>query len=794
MAQFFSGASGLAEAINAATQYDVSISVAQDIIRNAYLSAGTAGVRQVAADYGITAFGTQEAIANSVPLYWQVGAVESVTPTAAETLYPAVLDTTIDTVNNEVVFETAKQVTTQGGSKIFSAGAVKTATTALSVVGAVATGAQLGWESYKDHPDFWTELSESIFNTYQSPDGPVEVLARAHAGGYTTAVKEREVCKILQGLAQNGCFDSYTYESNIPESFPGGRMDVTWDEVQPLGTYSGLAFNKAKELYPNGTVIRAQADVYNENTNKWQGLVRIATSLPSNAYVAPVQVTPEETVFFAQGISNVYSITCTYDVATETVTYSTSGPSSNASIPSGMYSDSNGITEVGGLCVDITHIVADNELFTNDHSPSNLMLSPTASISDIAETLKKKYPQWFDDSWLQPEYDPETDSVNNERYYPITIPWWDPTIDTTKDPDFTPEAARDGDVKQDPDPKAQPQGDTATKNNPGYETNPALKPTVPVPPPTDTPSDPGAGAGGSASGLWAVYNPTIAELNDLGAYLWTNNIVELLQKFLQNPMDAIISLHRLYATPTTGSPQHIILGYLDSGVSANVVTNQFTTINCGSVAVSEFFEDARDYDAPYTVVEAYLPFIGIVRLRTEDIIGGTVNIVYEVDVYSGACLCKVFVTKLGAKQLLYTYSGNCSMQIPLTGGDRTRLLSGALTGAVAGAAMGGPVGAVAGAVGGAFKGGASIDRCGGFSANAACMGIKKPYIIITRKYAYDAGNYNQFYGFPSNVTVTLGVCHGYTQVKSVHIDSIPVATDTEKSEIETLLKQGVVIK
>ena len=363
-----------------------------------------------------------------------------------------------------------------------------------------------------------------------------------------------------------------------------------------------------------------------------------------------------------------------------------------------------------------------------------------------------------------------------------------------KDPNFTPDAARSGDIKQEPDPKAAPQGQTATKNNPGYQSDPNLAPDVPVVPPTDTPSDPGAGAGGSASGLWAVYNPTIAELNGLGAYLWTNNIIELLQKFLQNPMDAIISLHRLYITPDTGASQSIMLGYLNSGVTAAVVTNQFKTLNCGSVVIPEYFEDARDYDAPYTIVECYLPFVGIVRLRTEDIIGGTVNIVYEVDVYSGACLAKIFVTKLGAKQLLYTYSGNCSMQIPLTGGDRTRLLSGALTGAVGGAVVGGPVGAVAGAIGGAFKGGVSIDRCGGFSANAGCMGIKKPYIIVTRKYSYDAGNYNQFYGFPSNVSVSLGSCRGYTRVKSVHIDSIPIATDTEKTEIETLLKQGVVIK
>ena len=284
-------------------------------------------------------------------------------------------------------------------------------------------------------------------------------------------------------------------------------------------------------------------------------------------------------------------------------------------------------------------------MFTNDHSGNALSIAPTSTLSQIAQAIKDQFPTWYDDSWTQDEYNPETGTVDNNRYYPVTIPWWDPTNETTKDPDYTPDAARRGDIKQEPDPKAAPQGKTATKNNPEYKTDPRLAPDVPVVPPTDTPSDPGAGAGGSASGLWAVYNPTIAELNDLGAYLWTNNIIELLQKFLQNPMDAIISLHRLYITPDTGAPQSIMLGYLNSGVTANVVTNQFKTLNCGNVVIPEYFEDARDYDAPYTIVECYLPFVGIVRLRTEDIIGGTVNIVYEVDVYSGACLAKIFVTK-----------------------------------------------------------------------------------------------------------------------------------------------------
>ena len=787
MAQYFSGASGLAEAINAATNYDVSIAIANDIIQDAYLSAGTAGVKQVAAEYGINAFGTQAAVNNAVPLYWQVGAMEGLTPATAETLYPAVLDCSIDTVNNEVVFETAKQVTTQGGSKIFNAGAIKTATTALNVVGAIATGAQLGWDSYKEHPDFWTDLSESIFNS-SDPNTPVEVLARAHSGGYTTAVKEKEVCNILQKMAEQGCFDYSIAESTVEHT---GIQDITITPMSAFDTATSMAASRAASLYPGEVIYQVISNPNTGNPNVVQGIVYCVNpaNIPSQLNIS--KNTTDFTTDVYTAILSGHGVVANYNTQThETTYYNTSGNY----VTSGYVTRNSGQIEHGGLNVHIEEGEATNQLFTNDHSPTNLSIAPSFGLNQISEAIRNHFPDWFNDSWTQPEYDPETNTISNERYYPITIPWWDPTIDTTKDPNFNTNEAQKGDIKPDSDPQSKPQGENITKNNPKYETDPALKPTVPVPSPTPTPDDPGAGAGGSASGLWAVYNPTISELNDLGAYLWTNNIVELLEKFLQNPMDAIISLHRLYATPTTGAAQHIILGYLDSGVSADVVTNQFTSINCGTVNVPEYFEDARDYDAPYTLVEAYLPFIGIVRLRTEDIIGGAVNIVYEVDVYSGACLCKVFVTKLGAKQLLYTYSGNCSMQIPLTGGDRTRLLSGALTGAVAGAAVGGPVGAVAGAVGGAFKGGASIDRCGGFSANAACMGIKKPYLIITRKYAYDAGSYNEFYGYPSNVTVSLASCRGYTQVKSVHIETIPVATDNEKTEIESLLKQGVIIR
>lgn len=787
------GSGELADAINAATQRQISIRCAEDLLYRGWERAGIEGVKSVASEYGINytvnSFG--------YPVMYSVEAMEGASATTAPVLYNTALEATVDSTAHELVLTGAKQVTTQGG-KTFLAGAAKTATTALSVVGAVATGIGLGWESYQEHPDFWTDLSESIFNTDMSPKGPIEVLARASEGGYTTAVKENEIAKIIKGLAENGCFDFYDYESTIDPSTSPGIIDVNFTDVSPEGTACGLAYAKAQELMPNGRVLIVRPDSEVSSTTV-QSTVWIfdPSNLPTSINVSKQsQPSPYTGDYYITDTIRCTRVTVNMNINDPTQYSYSTDQNARYGIVSGIrFINASGDIEIGGMNVNKIEIEADNELFPNDHSGTSLALAPTAELDEIIAQLREKFSDWYENAIPMDEYNAETDEIEHNLYYPITIPWWDPSITPGKDPSYDPTEAQKGKVYQEPDSRTDPQGKEATENNQKFNTDEPTAPTVPVPPATPTPPDPGAGAGGDvAAGLWAVYNPDTQELSDLGAYLWSSNIVDLLEKFLQNPMDAIITLHKVYCTPPTGAAQHIILGYLDSGVSSDVVTNQFVTVNCGSVTIPEFFGDARDYDEPYTTVEAYLPFVGIVKLRTADVIGGTVNVVYTVDLYSGACLCKIFVTKLGAKQLLYNFSGNCSIQIPLTASDRTRLLSGAMTGGAAGFAAGGPVGAIVGAVGGAFMGGTSIDRAGGFSANAGCMGVKIPYIIVTRKFRYDAGGYNEFYGVPSNNTVPLGNCSGYTRVKSVHIDNISKATDTEKTEIETLLRQGVVIK
>ena len=298
------------------------------------------------------------------------------------------------------------------------------------------------------------------------------------------------------------------------------------------------------------------------------------------------------------------------------------------------------------------------------------------------------------------------------------------------------------------------------------------------------------------TGFVALYNPTQNQLADFSRYLWSNDFVTNIVKLFEDPMNAIIGLHMIYTEPIRGNDSTIVCGYLDSGVNSHTVSNQYKSIDCGTMKINTYFDNVLDY-SPYTNIKCYLPFIGIIDLDTNDVIGGTVNIVYNIDVLTGACLAQVKVTRNDFSSVLYSYAGNCAIQLPITGGNYSSILANVIgVGASIGAtiASGGalaPV-AVSGVAAGVSNSKLNVSHSGSLGSNAGAMGIKIPYLIITRPTPAEASNYQVFYGKPSNKTVKLSECTGFTKVKDVHTSNIN-ATDNELSEIESLLKEGVII-
>lgn len=340
-------------------------------------------------------------------------------------------------------------------------------------------------------------------------------------------------------------------------------------------------------------------------------------------------------------------------------------------------------------------------------------------------------------------------------------------------------------------PDSTPNDIPPSQPNPQYPENPPGETTGDS---GNTPAPSGI-ADITVSGLVSIYNPTKVQITLFSGWLWSNNFFDNFVKIFQNPMDAIIALHVIYATPISSGSQNIAVGYLDSGVSSKVVTQQFSEINCGTVNIPEYYGNAVDYE-PYTQVHVYLPFIGIVSIKPNDVIGKQLNIKYGIDALTGTCLATLTTIKDSSKIVCYTFAGNCAVQLPISGGNYAQVitsLAGFLASGVGAVATGNPLMAL-GAGASLLNTHLDVAHSGAIGSNAGVMGIRKPYVIITRKVAYETSNYFNFYGYPANKTIQLSACRGYTRVKSLHIDSITTATDNEKREIETLLKEGVVIQ
>lgn len=762
----------LYDAIISSTGSNINKNIVRAEINNAWTKGGIKGVEALAESYGVEAHGR---VINSAGQqfinWWSVGETAPV-GTYPPAVYQEALEVnTIASTDDTIVLRSLPAV----ADKSIGSGAVQTFVKWAPLVGAVATGVGLGVKSYKDYPVMWSDISDAVFSA--NFNDLAKIMCRANAGEYKTYIKEDDVAGIISALAFKDAFDIDTITSNIPIDTPEGTMDTNFSVVGAPDSPSGIfAYNYYLENFSDYDIIMYNDRKISDEQNVTFLYCAKHVDLPTSGYVKYDKFSG---MYYIE-LNNIRFISAKANTITGQLIERHTDVR-NASILSG-YSDKNDEKIAGGLNVTVMHKKGNNPLFFIPETGNTLKnITPDMSILDIKNKLKNTYPDWFNNGFTSNEYDPTTDTIVENNYIPLTLPTQNPLTHDLDDPEYNQEKAQEGK----PDPKNETQTQPLIQNEPSIP---------PVSPPTPTPSDNGGGLVGSHgnNGLWSIYNPTINELKSLGGYLWSSNIIEILQKFLNNPMDCIISLHMIYATPSTNGKQNIILGYLDSGVSANVVDNQFINIDCGSVNTVEYFGDARDYVSPYTNVECYLPFIGIVKLKTEDIISSNINIIYTLDVLTGAILCKIFVTKNGAKQQLYTFNGNASVQIPLTGSDRTRLLSGAITGAVAGITAGGLIGAVAGGVAGGLMGGTSIERSGNFSANSGALGIKKPYLIISRKTPYDADNYNDYYGYPSNKTVVLNNCKGFTRVKDIHVD-IPNATNEEKNEIETLLKNGIII-
>ena len=299
--------------------------------------------------------------------------------------------------------------------------------------------------------------------------------------------------------------------------------------------------------------------------------------------------------------------------------------------------------------------------------------------------------------------------------------------------------------------------------------------------------------------LFNVYHVVTANLQLLNSLMWSNNWFDNLQKGFNSPMECIAGLHILPFS-VSGTSAHITVGGIDTNISSEHITNYRKVIDIGSLKIEEYWGNFLDYDN--TTVKIYLPFVGFQMLETKKVMGATLTIRYVVDVITGDFQCFLKRSKDGKVHVLYTFSGNMAMSLPLSQSTNTSIMNSVLgltSGAMMSAVTGNPmpiVGSAISTVGGAMAQSASSEQRsivhnGSYGGSKGYMGEMTPYVIIERSKQQVPSNYNQFVGVPSYFKATLNTCSGFTKVHEIHLNCS--ASADERAEIERMLKEGVIL-
>lgn len=306
-------------------------------------------------------------------------------------------------------------------------------------------------------------------------------------------------------------------------------------------------------------------------------------------------------------------------------------------------------------------------------------------------------------------------------------------------------------------------------------------------------------------GLYTLWHPSAGNLQKLGAFLYGGTTQGTIASIIGDPINAIIQLTEWAVTPVDGpSKSPVICNIAATELKMPTIPNQFMQFDCGTIEIPREYSDFRDYE-PYTRLSLFLPFVGDVNISTNDCITPhKIHVIYNIDFLSGAACAEVLVDE----DVRYAYQAAMCAAIPVTSSDASRLLAsliGAAVGAIGGGAMGGIVGGTAGSrmaasslIGGVSEAalspvnGIQIQRTGSISANTGLLGEMKPYVLVTRPISVVADQYKSLLGHPYQLDGTLGSQKGFVKVREVHLDGI-TATEAEKTEIEQILKEGVIL-
>ena len=289
--------------------------------------------------------------------------------------------------------------------------------------------------------------------------------------------------------------------------------------------------------------------------------------------------------------------------------------------------------------------------------------------------------------------------------------------------------------------------------------------------------------------LTTTYAMNESNLKAMGQKLWDASFIENIKLVNNSPIENILSVKSFPFTISGGPETSVVLGNVDMGVNGNKIPSSFIPRKTiGTFTVPKKFSGHLEWLNWHTVVTCYLPYIGFVELETKQIIDKTVTLKYIYDVITGVCTACFYADNIEIAK----YSGTIAIDIPITASNRAQVEAGYIRsalGALGSLAAGNLLGVVANGFG-ALTAHNSFTTKG--SPSPSCDGFdeQKAFIIIDYPVYQEPTNFGHEYGYPCNLSLTLGNLSGFTQLQNVDVTGLAI-TENEREELKTLLESGI---
>lgn len=250
--------------------------------------------------------------------------------------------------------------------------------------------------------------------------------------------------------------------------------------------------------------------------------------------------------------------------------------------------------------------------------------------------------------------------------------------------------------------------------------------------------------------FFTIYEPTNENMQKINNAIFINagdgTTINVLQYFS--------SYKKFYCKIPVAGYKQLKGGRYDFGEQAPYVKEHTIVVDCGSVEIPEQYHSLLDY-SPFSRLTIYLPFIGFQELDDKLVVGHTLKVQYIVDVLSGRCLAQLYVDSTELKSCIAEYGGTIAAD-EMFGSDN------------------------------------GYDYYGAYELMTTMqLGELSCYILIHTKIPLE-GDIVNYKGLPTNEIVKVSDVTGFVKYSSIHVDGM-TATDSEKSEIESLLMSGIFV-